>query len=155
VPEFAFGELVERKVSADDGECFGIFSETLLFEAPAGKAAPDKIAFGRVNLPEPAWVFPRTGSHKEPLCCQGAELLLQLRFWFGFRFVEERKVFGHRGRLAISSKLSPNQLRAKRYFRAIRNSAAKLSFAMAKLTGKVAKITRAVTIIEKLLIRCT
>src|ERR1700722_12906256 len=55
-------KLIEREIPADDRKCFGVFVQAFFIETFLRKSAPRQVALPRIDLPQPALIFPRTGS---------------------------------------------------------------------------------------------
>src|SRR5579862_3875782 len=60
-PKVRRRKLIEGKIAADYGKRFGVLGQTFLIEALFGKPAARGVAAARVDLAEPALVFPGTG----------------------------------------------------------------------------------------------
>ena len=68
-PVIVGGELVEGEIAADDGESLGVFAEAFVIEAFLGEPAARGVALARIDLIEPAFIFPGTGSDENVFGC--------------------------------------------------------------------------------------
>src|SRR5690242_6348543 len=66
-PEVVGRELVEGEVAADRRERFGVLAETVRFELLFREPATGKVPLARVDLAEPALVFPRAAADPDVL----------------------------------------------------------------------------------------
>jgi len=79
LPENLAGELIEGEIAANSGKDFRVFTQALRFKHPLRKFAAAQIIGSRIDLVEPAFIFPGAGADPDVLArkrtkpfCQGA-----------------------------------------------------------------------------------
>src|SRR5271165_6254787 len=60
-------KLIKREIAADDRKSFGVFAQAFVVKTLLRKPAARHVAIARVDLPQPAFVFPGTGSDENVL----------------------------------------------------------------------------------------
>src|ERR1700722_13240662 len=63
-------KLIEGEIAANDWKCFGVFVEAFVLETLLRKPAACGVPVARIDLPDPAFVLPGTGSDENILSRQ-------------------------------------------------------------------------------------
>jgi hypothetical protein len=90
-------KLVEREIATNDRKCFGVLGQAFVVEAFLRKTAARRIALARINLSEPAFIFPRAGADENILGRKGGESSAEARKVDAERLLEKRRSVNRRG----------------------------------------------------------